>query len=34
MIINKLKVIEQLENGVSGKRIAEKFGIGQQTVRQ
>jgi Trp operon repressor len=31
-IINKLKVIEQLESGVSGRKIAEKFGIGQQTV--
>lgn len=31
-IINKLKVIEQLENGVSGKKIAQEFGISQQTV--
>jgi hypothetical protein len=30
--INKLKVIEQLESGVPGKKVAEEFGIGQQTV--
>jgi transposase len=31
-ISNKLKVIEKLENGVSGKKIAAEFGISQQTV--
>jgi transposase len=31
-ISNKLKVIEKLENGVPGKKIAEEFGISQQTV--
>jgi predicted DNA-binding protein YlxM (UPF0122 family) len=31
-MINKLKVIEQFENGVPGKRIAKEFGIGQQAV--
>lgn len=31
-INNKLRVIEQLENGVPGKKIAEEFGISQQTV--
>jgi transposase len=30
--INKLKVIEQLVNGVLEKKIAEEFGIGWQTV--
>jgi YbbR domain-containing protein len=32
-IINKLKVIEQLENDIPGKnKIAEEFSIGQQIV--
>jgi hypothetical protein len=31
-VIHKLKVIEQLENGVPGKKIAEEFGTDQQIV--
>jgi hypothetical protein len=32
-VTNKLKVIEQFENGVREKKTAEEFDIGQQTVR-
>jgi hypothetical protein len=31
-VINKLKVMEQLENGVPAKYNAEEFDTGQQTV--